>query len=306
MHSKKSLKKLEWFKQGIEAFALARPDAPRLYCCPICIRGFDSLNKLTIEHVPPKSVGGKTLVLTCKDCNNRSGYLLDAHVRKGRDMREIAQGRRETWIKLNQFGHTITTKALFGPGGIFITGVPEKSDPEAHRSLFAKLDEVAAKGSKDWQFSIELSVRHNPWREAVGWLRVAYLYAFAALGYNFIMRPELNIIREQFQRPNERVAPYAIKHTESPLGDGLNFVHSPIELCSIVIILGVNMFFFPAFIEASKFYERLSIYPSGGQKLSITGTHIELPRRPWFEFDYHPSSMWLTVPQEERSARPTY
>jgi len=302
MPTNKSLKRLEWFNYGVEAFARARPDAPRLYCCPICIRGFDNPDELTIEHVPPKSVGGKPLVLTCQDCNNRSGHLLDAHIRTGRDRREVAEGKRETWIKLSQFGHTVTAKALFGPGRIHVTAVPEKSDPEAHRSLFAKLDEVAATKSMDWGFSIEFSFRHSRLREAVGWLRVAYLYAFAALGYNFILRPELNIIREQFQRPDDRIAPQAMKHSGSlAIGDVLSFVYSPAELRSIVIILGANLFFFPAFIDASTLYERLTSYPSTGQKLTVSGAYIDLPRRPWFEFDYHPGSMWFTVTPEERS-----
>jgi hypothetical protein len=302
MPTNKNLKRLEWFNYGVEAFSRARPDAPRLYCCPICVRGFDNPNALTFEHVPPKSVGGKSLVLTCRECNNRSGHLLDAHIRTGHNLREIAKGQRETKIRLGFGGHTITAKALFGPGGIYITGVPKKSDPEAHRSLFAKLDQVAATGSKDWQFSIELSVRHDPWREAVGWLRVGYLYAFAALGYNFILRPELNVIREQFQKPYDRVVPQAIKHTGSPTGgDGLSFVYSPTGLRSVVVRLGVNLFFFPAFVDASTLYKRLSSYPSTGQKFTISGTHIDLPRHPQFAFDYHPSSIWLTVPLEERS-----
>jgi hypothetical protein len=300
MPSKNTLKRLEWFKKGVEALAYARPDAPRLYCCPICLRGFDNPNILTIEDVPPKSIGGKPLVLTCGVCNNRSGHLLDAHIKTGRDLREIAQGKRDTRIRFGMDGHTITANALFRPGGIYITGVPENSDPHAHRSLFAKLNEVAATGSKDWKFSIELIVRHNPWREAVGWLRVAYLYAFAALGYNFILRPELNIIREQFQKPNDRIVPQAMKHTGSPSGNGLSFVYSPTELRGIIVRLDVNLFFFPAYVEASTLYDRLASYPSTGQKLTMSGIHIDLPKRPLFEFDYHPSLMLLTVPPEER------
>lgn len=280
----------------------ARPDAPRLYCCPICIRGFDNPDELTVEHVPPKSVGGKPLVLTCRDCNNRSGHLLDAHIRTGRDLHEVAEGKRETWIRLSHVGHTVTAKMLFEAGKIQITAVPENSHPEAHRSLFANLNKIAATGSTDWQLSIEFSVRHDQWREAVGWLRVAYLYTFAALGYNFILRPELNIIREQFQRPDDRVAPQAMKPIGSPTGaDGLSFVYSPTELRSVVIRLGVNLFFFPAFVDASTLYDRLSSYPSTGQKLMLSGTHIDLPKRPWFEFDYNPGSKWFTVPPEERS-----
>ena len=178
------------------------------------LRGFDDPEMLSLEDVPPKSIGGKPLVLTCRACNNRFGHLLDVNIRSGRDLREMAEGKREAWIKLSHEGHTITAKAMFSPGGsIRIAGVPEKSNPKAHQSLFKNLDEIVARGSLDWDFTIGLASRHNKWREGVGWLRVAYLYVFAALGYNFILRPELNVVREQFQRPDDRVVPQAMKHT---------------------------------------------------------------------------------------------
>jgi hypothetical protein len=229
--------------------------------------------------------------------------MLDAHIRTGLDLHEIAQGKQDIWIKLNQFGYTVTAKMLFEHGKIQISGVPEKSHPEAHRSLFAKLNEVAETGSTDWGFSIDLpKIRHDPWREAVGWLRVAYLYAFAALGYNFILRPELNIIREQLQRPEDRVAPHAIQHIRNPDSkDGLSFVYSPTELRGVVVRLGVYLFFFPAFVEASTFYERLSAHISACMRPTLSGIHVDLPKRPWFVFDYHPDAMLFTLPAAERS-----
>lgn len=304
MPTNKNRKKIKWFNDGVEAFVRARPDAPRLYCCPICIRGFDNPNELTFEDVPPQSVGGKPLVLTCPNCNHWSGRLLDTHIRTGCDLHEFAEGKRDTRIKLIHSGDTITAKALLAQGQIQITGLPENSDPKAHRSLFEKLDKVASKGLKSWELSLEFIEfkRHNPWREAVGWLRVAYLYTFAALGYNFIMRPELNIIREQFQRPDDRIAPQAMQSIRSPSTDnGLSFLYSPPELRSIVVRLGVNLFFFPAFVESSKLvdsstlYERIASYLSLGQKLTISGTHIDLPKRPQFAFDYLPRSIFNHV-----------
>lgn len=51
---------------------------------------------VTIEDVPPKSIGGRPLVLTCRWCNHRSGQLLDANIRIGRDLNEVAEGKRDT------------------------------------------------------------------------------------------------------------------------------------------------------------------------------------------------------------------
>ena len=60
-----------------------------LYICPLCLRGYTKIalsqnvpNPLTIEHVPPESLGGKPLLLTCKECNNTSGHLSDSILKK--------------------------------------------------------------------------------------------------------------------------------------------------------------------------------------------------------------------------------
>jgi hypothetical protein len=253
------------------------------------------------EDVPPKSVGGRPLLLTCRECNNSSGHLLDAHIRSGQDLKEMAEGRREVPIRLTQFGQTISAVATFGPGHISIAGLPKQSDPRAHEALFAELDRVAASGSRDWDVKITTSTRHSPQREGVGWLRVAYLYASAALGYQWVMRPELERIRDQFRRPDERLVPATMKHTDTATGgDGISFVYSPRELRSVLVRLDRNLFFFPNFNEASSFYDRLEAQQQSPATLKIEGVHIDLPTKPLFLFDHDPKLMILTVPLDKR------
>jgi hypothetical protein len=45
---------------------------PHEYGCPLCLRLFrrDQIDQLSLDHVPPKSVGSKLKVLTCKTCNS--------------------------------------------------------------------------------------------------------------------------------------------------------------------------------------------------------------------------------------------
>jgi hypothetical protein len=182
-----------------------------------------------------------------------------------------------------------------------ITGIPEKSDPKAHRALSAELDQACDSGIRNLRFKITIPIRRNRWREALGWLRVAYLYAFPALGYNFILRPELDPIREQLRNPDERITLGIIKHARRVTGDdGIYFVYWPFELHSVLVRLGCNLIFFPAFKDASTFYERPASHPESPHTTTLSGTHIDLPRKPEFYFDYEPALMWLTVPPEER------
>lgn len=286
-----------WFYQGVAAFQRARPGAPAVYPCLLCVRGFSTAKELTREDVPPKSVGGRPLVLTCKECNNRAGRLLDSHVRSGQDLGELIEGKREVPIKLTQFGYTVNAMATFSPGAISIAGRRKHTNPRTQKAWSDELERVASSGSTDWDFTISMSLRLSPQRESVGWLRVAYLYAFAALGYQWIMRPELEPIREQFRRPDEHIVPGLIGHAKETLAsDGISFVYTPPELRSILVRLGRRLIFLPNFNEASDFYERFATQSRSSAKMRLEGVHIDLPKKPVFLFDEDPKLMMLTVP----------
>lgn len=61
---------------------LAITDRKDEYICPICLRGFrkHEINKLSLEDVPQKAVGGKKIAITCKECNNTQGNTIDYHL----------------------------------------------------------------------------------------------------------------------------------------------------------------------------------------------------------------------------------
>src|ERR1700680_2136773 len=94
-------KKREWFELGAKAFAQVYPGTfdQATYLCPICL---DPLTiealadkRLTAEHVPPESFGGRELLLTCKDCNNSAGTKLDADAKTKEDVRLAMAGTLE-------------------------------------------------------------------------------------------------------------------------------------------------------------------------------------------------------------------
>jgi L-fucose isomerase-like protein len=65
--------------------------------CPICCSPFtvEALNdrRLSVEHVPPQSVGGRELLLTCTACNNTAGTKLDASAKMKEEVRLAMAGR---------------------------------------------------------------------------------------------------------------------------------------------------------------------------------------------------------------------
>lgn len=68
--------------------------------CPICLQVFDSTslipigeNYLTIEHIPPDSLGGTPSLLLCKKCNNECGDTLDIHLLRYIQVASFGQGK---------------------------------------------------------------------------------------------------------------------------------------------------------------------------------------------------------------------
>lgn len=271
-----------------------------MYCCPSCVRGFDNPapEALSFEDVPPKSVGGTPLVLTCRKCNNTHGSGLDAHIKAGRDLGEIVEGTHPAWARLRKGDGDMAVMATLGATEISLTEVAGKSNPVARDALASHLEGLAGTDATGSELNLEFSIRYDEWRERVGWLRVAYLYLFALLGYRFILRPELNPIREQFRTPAERIVPQIIKHmTEPAEGDHIVSIFSPGNLRGIGVQLGRWMLFFPGFMETDSFYDRLAELPERGQ-LSLSGKALPFPEGPAFLCDFYPEAIGYLVPPD--------
>ena len=63
-------KKATLFEAG--SAVLGRISNPSIqgYLCPLCFRVFPDLAELSEEHAPPQSIGGRSICLTCRDCNS--------------------------------------------------------------------------------------------------------------------------------------------------------------------------------------------------------------------------------------------
>ncbi len=59
-----------------------RPEYAGAFACPICLRLITDFDEVTIEHSPPKSLGGRAVALTCRDCNNTAGHTMDWQARQ--------------------------------------------------------------------------------------------------------------------------------------------------------------------------------------------------------------------------------
>lgn len=272
----------------MDALRRACPAAPEVYGCPICLTGFDSPEDLTLEDVPPQSIGGKPLVLTCSRCNHTSGHELDVHIKLGLDLQEFAAGKRPLDARLTQFGQTVTAEARIDGDNVQLLGVRQRTDPKAHAAWTAGLESASAAGSFDWDVTVDFKTSHNARRETVAWLRVGYLYAFAALGYTFVMRPELDPVRQQILRPDTGTVLKLVKQTPSPKQEGIVFIDTPDEMRSIAVIIRNRIIFLPHFINTDGFYSRMEPVSEADHRFFISGKHRLLPDGPELALDVNP------------------
>jgi hypothetical protein len=276
-----------WFDRGWKAFKSSFPEAAqrvpwdRFYVCPLCLAAFSerSLNKtvapperLTDEHVPPKRIGGKKMLLTCGGCNSGGGSAVDSHMSRETDAHAFFKGNlKEVKARLATASGQVPIRLSRSESGIQVFGVPKAVKPEIHRGVIGDFEKTAIEGSS-LRFEIELPPYSHA-RAATSWLRTAYLAFFSALGYRFICRRELDVVRERIKNPEQQnPATFRIIRPEQsePL---LIRIEAPEVFKSYVLFHGHNVVFLPRYNDDT-LYQRLAEHPE-------TKVNFEGKQYPW-------------------------
>lgn len=184
---------------------------PNTYICPICLEQFseealnqDSNNPLTLEDAPPKSLGGKANVLTCKACNNKCGSNLDYHLAQQlneKDWREFRPGV-EFDAHFEKDGRTIQGRVRVGLNGdAKVTHLDVNNNPlklREHVMTTKHGDGVSIKFKKS---------KVEPDKIKLALLKTAYLLTFRKYGYAFILDNVYDRIRNQLRNPENVIYP---------------------------------------------------------------------------------------------------
>ena len=254
---------LEWVKE--HPSIRFEPDFSNGYICPLCFETFFEKdlnptldNHLTLEDIPPKSLGGKPMALTCKKCNSTSGHELDIH---------LLNNLLETDSK--QFLPHSRTKATFELNGNKVNGflsVDEKgkltidlqtkrSNPDQAKKFKSDLipprtiynpifylDKMFDSGLKTPTFQMKLNELSNERRAEIALLRVAYLIAYATLGNGFLINGGLFKVREQLLNPDKEILPkvFWLKYDFPKEMEGVNIITVPKELRCFLIIFSLR------------------------------------------------------------------
>lgn len=174
--------------------------------CPICFRSFSEKaienKQITIEDIIPSSIKKSFLTLTCKDCNNLGGTILDSHLANRFKHEDILAGKDMSPLrgKLIIDSEHITAD-IYLPSdadpNIKVVGIPELSDPQKVQRINEKFDA----GAESFQITGELGYRDLPSRISI--LKIAYLMAFSCFGYGYIKYNFLDPVRRQIMNSTE-------------------------------------------------------------------------------------------------------
>jgi len=205
----------------------------------MCLRRYHAVddggdNPLTLEDAPPKALGGKPVVLTCKKCNNIAGSKIDVH---------LVERLRE--IDDRQFlpGTEVKVKIKVGDETFRATiSVDEKGTPSVHHSEKnnhpKKLAEAMKQLTKGSVINPEFFSRVIPENLEYALLKTGYILAFQKLGYSLMLDPCFDVVRQQLQDPETPIYPTGFWLTYTvTLPEGIFISTAKGEECLVAIFV---------------------------------------------------------------------
>lgn len=225
---------LRKYAKEVECFPFVTSDAQgnvgkNSYICPLCLRIFrlsqlgSDINKyITLEHIPPENLGGKPLILTCKDCNSNCGHDLDVYLRNELEHRKgnYFNDPKGYVSKFEYGGNSVNAIMKEDENGIVNIYIENKHNPPGVVDRFVESTKTCD-GDLEIPGSFKLG-NHRRKTEVVdvAILKSAYLFAFYKLGYRYILSTNLNAVRKQIMNPNEEIIPpYYLLFNESLIPD---------------------------------------------------------------------------------------
>jgi hypothetical protein len=137
-------------------------------------------------------------------------------------------------------------------------GVPEAVSSTVHSQVMNDFQASTKPSGEEFRFNLHFPSFSAP-RAATGWLRAAYLVFFATLGYRFIFRPELDIVREKIRQPDTcTLDRFRVMHPRRSFEPSVVRVDRPEEFSSYAMLYRHTVVLLPRYND-HLLYERLAV-----------------------------------------------
>lgn len=301
-------KRLRWFDEGARTLRMVAgrlgiadglPTHEEYYACPCCLVAYNraavTARVLTEEHVPPRSLGGRGLLLTCAGCNSNAGTKFDAHATRRLDAEAFMSGQVNGPVLPATFrvdGIPLRCTAQWTEGGLQLFGVPRQNNPEIQEAHFQALDAYVESGNPNPDTSFTVHTHFNGERARLSWIRSAYLVAFAALGWSYIFRSVMEPARQQLKQPDAEIIPMHI--LRGPIASAgerrILSVSEPDELRCILVMVSGHTVFLPGIFRPLSFGQLANAFSyrcdaDGKLRVVLNGKELPWPRWPTYFLD---------------------
>lgn len=291
-------RRLRIFRHGSKAIAKYLNGDSSRYYCPICGVGYPessaiSGDELTLEDVPPKSIGGRPILLTCRKCNSRAGHTIDiatANKRKLEDSARIVLGQEKgkiPFIKLS-FDQLNIAATISSEDSYDIRPIENANAPARIEMYKEHLNNLANNNSDGFEFKLSISQKYNHHFFKLSHLKSAFLLVFAWLGYRYAFDTRLEVVRRQIQDPENDFlgTRFWIKGDENMPLNKVMFVRNPLP----VLLVSFNSFsiVLPSLESTDDVYNALSRSWEKGQRIILEAKVLldSLPSNLQMKLDY--------------------
>ena len=272
-------KRLKIFRYGSAGIAKYTGGDSSLYYCPICGAGYPESSAitgidLTLEDVPPKSVGGKPILLTCRKCNSSAGHKIDvctASKRKFEKFERVLCGHEKTTITsvtLSMANVDIVT-SICTERGFDVMPVPNANSPTAMENYKEHLRNLAANNAKGFEFKLSMTQKYDHRFYKLSQLKSAFLLMFSWLGYRYAFDSCLELVRRQIREPEKDIlgTRFWIEGNESTPSKKVMFLRNPLP--AFLVSFDRFAIVLPSLESPADIYNTLPSYWKKGQRVNI-------------------------------------
>jgi hypothetical protein len=286
------------FQVCANAASLLTESCEKIYFCPICGKDFyedSAINGvLTLEDVPPRSMGGKGLLLTCKNCNSKSGHNIDYHIANLHKLQNFektltgqSHGQKTTAnFKLNGDNYPITVERENSKIDIKLRQYDQKKIEKIKEYMSSVTN---SDGLDDFVFNVEKSVKLDYRLLKIAYLKSSFLLITALLGYKYAFDKRLDIVRDQILNPDRNILSTSfwvdLTNCSTFPKRCLLFVSDPLNM--IVVIYDSCGVILPSPLTSGDFYSDVKNTWQRGQSINFTGKIYDWPQKPLMILDNH-------------------
>ncbi|MEA2096513.1 MAG: HNH endonuclease [Candidatus Cloacimonadota bacterium] len=263
------------------------------YICPICGNLFDrnsiQSKRLTAEDVPPKSIGGRQMILTCKRCNNDLGSKLDSQIKNYQNfiksVKTISTGKGHLThkVKYQVNGYEANAICKMNNSKININFQKKINNPINITRINEFLESQTKSENNGFEFNISPNSRFHIRYFDIALLKNAYLIIFAKLGYTYIFHENYKIIRNQIINYDKKILKnFVIRLNNDYNGFNLFISKSPFK--AILVQINNALVVLPTITSKNDLYAELSKYIE--KKINFESDPLIWPKEIELENDY--------------------